>query len=44
MSERQHCFNSSMPLRNKMLAPLSDGVPLLETGLDALCFTIIVAR
>ena len=26
------------------LAPLSDGLPLLETGLDSLSFAIIVAR
>ena len=30
--------------QGKVLAPLSDGVPLLETGLDSLCFAIIVAR
>lgn len=26
------------------LAPLTDDMPLLETGLDSLCFAIIVAR
>jgi hypothetical protein len=26
------------------LAPLSDDLPLLETGLDSLCFAIVVAR
>jgi len=30
--------------QNKQLAPLQDGLPLLETGLDSLCFAIIVAR
>jgi hypothetical protein len=30
--------------QNKMLAPLSDELGLLETGLDSLCFAIIVAR
>jgi len=29
---------------NKTLAPLSDGLTLLESGLDSLCFAIIVAR
>jgi acyl carrier protein len=30
--------------QNKKLAPLSDNLGLLETGLDSLCFAIIVAR
>lgn len=30
--------------QNKTLAPLSDELGLLETGLDSLCFAIIVAR
>jgi hypothetical protein len=30
--------------QNKELAPLSDDLMLLETGLDSLCFAIIVAR
>jgi acyl carrier protein len=30
--------------QNKVLAPLSDGLPLLETGLDSLCFAVVVAR
>lgn len=30
--------------QNKILAPLSDKLGLLETGLDSLCFAIIVAR
>ena len=30
--------------QNKVLAPLSDELGLLETGLDSLCFAIIVAR
>jgi acyl carrier protein len=30
--------------QNKTLAPLSDGMTLLESGLDSLCFAIIVAR
>jgi acyl carrier protein len=30
--------------QHKTLAPLSDQLGLLETGLDSLCFAIIVAR
>ena len=30
--------------QNKTLAPLSDDLSLLESGLDSLCFAIIVAR
>lgn len=30
--------------QNKQLAPLSDELGLLDTGLDSLCFAIIVAR
>jgi acyl carrier protein len=30
--------------QNKTLIPLSDDLGLLETGLDSLCFAIIVAR
>lgn len=30
--------------QNKELAPLSDDLVLLESGLDSLCFAIIVAR
>jgi acyl carrier protein len=30
--------------QNKQLAPLSDDLVLLESGLDSLCFAIIVAR
>jgi acyl carrier protein len=30
--------------QSKNLAPLSDQLGLLETGLDSLCFAIIVAR
>jgi acyl carrier protein len=30
--------------QNKKLAPLADHLGLLETGLDSLCFAIIVAR
>ena len=30
--------------QNKELAPLVDDLPLLESGLDSLCFAVIVAR
>jgi hypothetical protein len=30
--------------QDKKLAPLSDDLPLLESGLDSLCVAIIVAR
>ena len=30
--------------QDKKLAPLRDDLPLLETGLDSLCFAIVVAR
>jgi acyl carrier protein len=30
-------------LHNKTLAPLTDGLPLLESGLDSLCIAVLVA-
>jgi len=30
--------------QNKQLAPLSDSLILLDSGLDSLCFAVIVAR
>ena len=30
--------------QKKTLAPLTDDMPLLESGLDSLCFAILVAR
>ena len=30
--------------QNRKLAPLADGLPLLESGLDSLSFAIVVAR
>ncbi len=30
--------------QHKVLAPLSDELGLLDTGLDSLCFAVIVAR
>ncbi len=29
---------------NRQLAPLSDGLPLMDSGLDSLCFAMVVAR
>jgi hypothetical protein len=30
--------------QHKKLAPLTDDLPLLESGLDSLCFAILAAR
>ena len=30
--------------QQKPLQPLDDGLPLMESGLDSLCFAILVAR
>jgi acyl carrier protein len=30
--------------QDKKLAPLSDDLPLLESGLDSLCFAVVVDR
>lgn len=30
--------------QNRQLAPLVDDLPLLDSGLDSLCFAVIVAR
>ena len=30
--------------QDKKLAPLTDGLPLMESGLDSLCIAIVVAR
>jgi acyl carrier protein len=37
-------FERAAADHNKVLAPLSDDLPLLDTGLDSLCFAIVVAR
>jgi hypothetical protein len=36
-------FQSVAAAQNKPLAPLADDLVLLESGLDSLCFAIIVA-
>jgi acyl carrier protein len=37
-------FEQVVKEQNKQLAPLTDDLVLLESGLDSLCFAIIVAR
>jgi acyl carrier protein len=37
-------FHQVAEEQRKTLAPLSDGLGLLESGLDSLCFAVIVAR
>jgi hypothetical protein len=37
-------FNQVAREQHKRLAPLADELPLLDTGLDSLCFAIIVTR
>jgi acyl carrier protein len=47
MSVRQAVLDQFVQVakeQNKTLAPLSDDLVLLESGLDSLCFAIIVAR
>jgi len=39
----QH-FEDVAKEQDKELRPLSDDLPLVDTGLDSLCFAIIVAR
>jgi len=43
-SEITALFQQVATEQSKKLAPLSDGLVLLESGLDSLCFAIIVAR
>ena len=37
-------FNQVAHEQNQRLGPLSDEMPLLDLGLDSLCFAIIVSR
>jgi acyl carrier protein len=37
-------FNRVAQEQGRRLVPLADDLPLLESGLDSLCFAIIVAR
>jgi acyl carrier protein len=43
-SEVINQFTQVAKEQNKTLAPLTDDLPLIESGLDSLCFAIIVAR
>ena len=43
-SEILNQFESVARERKKTLPPLTDDLPLERTGLDSLCFAIIVAR
>jgi len=42
--EIRSLFEQVAKEQHKSLVPLSDDLGLLETGLDSLCFAIIVAR
>ena len=47
MSTRDRIFAAMQQVaaeHGKPLQPLADGVPLLETGLNSLCFAILIAR
>ena len=37
-------FDQVAKEQDKRLAPLTDDLPLLESGLDSLCFAIVVVR
>ncbi len=37
-------FEQAAKDHNRKLSPLSDGLPLMESGLDSLCFAMVVAR
>ena len=37
-------FNQVAQEQEQQLAPLSDELPLLNSGLDSLCFAIVVSR
>lgn len=43
-SEVINQFRQVAKEQSKRLAPLTDDLPLLDSGLDSLCFAIIVAR
>lgn len=47
MSTRDRIFTAMEQVaaeHGKPLKPLAESVPLLETGLDSLCFAILIAR
>jgi acyl carrier protein len=43
-SEISNQFKQVAKEYDKRLAPLTDSLPLLDSGLDSLCFAVIVAR
>jgi acyl carrier protein len=43
-SEILDLFEQVAHEQNKRLGPLSDELPLLDSGLDSLCFAILVSR
>ena len=43
-SEVIHQFHRVAREQNKSLAPLSDDLPLIDCGLDSLCFALIASR
>jgi acyl carrier protein len=43
-SEILEQFKQVAQEQDRRLGPLSDDLPLLDTGLDSLCFAIIVSR
>ena len=38
------CFRTTAEEQDRVLQPLADDLPLLASGLDSLCFAIIVAQ
>jgi acyl carrier protein len=43
-SEILDLFEQVAHEQNKRLGPLSDELPLLDSGLDSLCFAVLVSR
>jgi len=43
-SEILDLFQQVAHEQDRLLAPLSDELPLLDSGLDSLCFAILVSR
>jgi len=40
----RRCFETTAADQERELQPLTDELPLLESGLDSLCFAMIVAQ
>lgn len=43
-SEIRDQFNQVAQEQGKRLGPLTDDLPLMESGLDSLCFAVVVSR